>query len=76
MNTRHDAPHWLEVVDGQGLLPAKLLGPFPTEHLAARAQRGVMRLLNAARYTAAVLSQRELERRMSDKNSPSHHASP
>ena len=56
-------PHWIEVVDRQGLFPAKLLGPFATEHLAARTQRGVMRLLNAARYRAAVLSQQELEGR-------------
>ena len=59
-----DAPHWIAVVDARGQHPDKLLGPYATEQLAGRARRGVMRLLNASRYTAAVLSQRELECRL------------
>lgn len=55
--------HWLEIVDGQGLYPAKRLGPYATARLAGRAQRGVMRLLNARRYTVAVVSQQDLDGR-------------
>ena len=66
--------HWIEVVDGQGLFPVKRLGPFATERLAARAQRGVMRLLNAARYTAAVLSQQALDDRELAVTPPSESA--
>lgn len=63
MSTANDEAHWIEVVDGKGLFPAKLLGPYATARLADRAQRGVMRLLNVARYTAVVMSQRDLEGR-------------
>ena len=58
-----DEAHWVEVVDGTGLCPAKVLGPYATARLAGRAQRGVMRLLNAGRYTAAVVSQQDLDGR-------------
>jgi len=71
IGSRGDDLHWLEVVDGRGLFPVKLLGPFATERAAGRAQRGVMRLLNVARYTAAVLSQRELEGRDAPLTPPS-----
>ncbi|HEY8880338.1 MAG TPA: hypothetical protein VIN03_22400 [Roseateles sp.] len=62
-STANDEAHWIEVVDGKGLFPAKLLGPYATARLADRAQRGVMRLLNVRRYTAVVVSQRELDGR-------------
>jgi hypothetical protein len=59
----NDDAHWLEVVDGHGLYPVKLLGPYATARQADRAQRGVMRLLNVGRYTVAVVSQHDLEDR-------------
>lgn len=61
MRTCSEDSHWIAVVDGQGLYPVKILGPFADERVAARARLGVMRLLNVARYTAAVLSQQQLE---------------
>jgi len=67
MTTGNDGSHWLEVVDGQGLFPVKVLGPYATARLAGRAQRGVMRLLNVRRYSVAVLSQQDLERRSQRK---------
>jgi len=63
MPAGEDCTHWVEVVDGRGLLPVKMLGPYASEGLADRAQRGVMRLLNVARYSAAVVSQQALESR-------------
>jgi len=58
-----DDRHWIEIVDGQGLVPVKRLGPYATARLASRAHRCVVRHLNAARYSAAVVSQQELEGR-------------
>ena len=63
MATGNDEAHWVEVVDGRGQLPVQRLGPYASARLAQRAHRGVMRLLNAARYRAAVVSQRELDGR-------------
>lgn len=60
-----DDAHWVEVVDGMGCFPVKRLGPYASARLADRAHRGVMRLLNVQRYTAAVVSQRDLEARES-----------
>jgi hypothetical protein len=54
---------WLEIVDSQGLYPIKVMGPYATAHLADRAQRGVMRLLNVRRYSVAVVSQQALQDR-------------
>jgi hypothetical protein len=68
MDSAHDDRHWIEVVDRQGLLPVKRLGPYASARLAGRAQRGVMRLLNAARYGAVVVSQRDLESRRPGKD--------
>jgi hypothetical protein len=59
----NDDAHWLEVVDSQGLYPSKVIGPYATAHLADRAQRGVLRLLNVRRYSVAVVSQHELQGR-------------
>jgi hypothetical protein len=61
--TDNDDTHWIEVIDGQGLFPIKMLGPYATVRLAERARRGVMRLLNAARYHVAVVSQQDLDGR-------------
>lgn len=63
MATGNDDMHWIEVVDGRDLYPAKVLGPYATPRQADRASRGVLRLLNVGRYSVAVLSQRELEDR-------------
>lgn len=67
----HPPPHWIEVVDAKGFYPVKLLGPYATASLANRAQRGVMRLLNVARYTVAVVSQQDLEARKRSHESTS-----
>lgn len=48
------ASHWVEVIDGQGRFPTRWLGPYGNAAQAARACRGVLRLLNPARYTAVV----------------------
>lgn len=56
-------PHWVEVIDGQGRFPARLLGPYANAPQAGRACRAVLRLLNPARYTAWVRSQGELQTR-------------
>lgn len=48
--------HWLEVVDRRGLLPVQQLGPYASADLATRARRGVLRVLNAGRYTVAVVA--------------------
>lgn len=53
------ATHWVEVIDGQGCFPARWLGPYASAPEAARACRGVLRLLNPARYTAVVRWQAE-----------------
>lgn len=66
----HDETHWIEVVDGGGLYPVKMLGPYGTARLADRACRGVMRLLNVRRYSAAVVSQRELDGRQQRSGEP------
>ena len=63
MTDGNDDAHWIEVVDGEGVYPAKRLGPYATARLANRASRGVMRLLNVSRYSVAVMRQRELEER-------------
>ncbi|RTL34816.1 MAG: hypothetical protein EKK53_25275 [Burkholderiales bacterium] len=54
-----DAAHWIEVIDGQGCFPSRRLGPYASASQAARACRGVMRLLNPARYQAVVRTQGE-----------------
>lgn len=59
--TEAEGPHWVEVTDAQGRLPARLLGPYPSARQAGRACRGFLRLLNVARYTAVVRSQAELQ---------------
>ncbi len=61
MGTGSDKAHWVEVIDELGLFPVKRLGPYDSERLASRARRGVMRLLNAGRYRAAVVSPQQLE---------------
>ncbi len=63
MTTGNDDSHWIEIVDGEGLYPVKLLGPYASARLAARASRGVLRLLNVERYTVAVVSQHDLQGR-------------
>ena len=63
MTTGHDDAHWVEVVDDKGVFPIKRLGPYASAHLAGRAHRGVMRLLNTRRYSALVVSQRDLDER-------------
>lgn len=68
MSAGNDDRLWIEVVDGRGLLPMQRLGPYATQRLADRARRGVMRLLNAARYTATVVSQRDLEDERCEEN--------
>lgn len=54
------ATHWVEVIDGQGWFPARRLGPYASAPQAARACRGVLRLLNRARYTAVIRLQEEV----------------
>jgi len=66
MTTGNDDTHWLEVFDRMGQFPIKRLGPYASERLADRARRGVMRLLNVGRYSAAVVSQRDLDGRDRD----------
>lgn len=61
MTNGNDGAHWIEVVDGEGIYPVKRLGPYASARLAERASRGAMRLLNARRYTVAVLPQQELD---------------
>ncbi|MDR7268560.1 hypothetical protein J2X20_001189 [Pelomonas saccharophila] len=63
MTTGNDNTHWIEVVDGEGVYPVKRLGPYATARLADRASRGVLRLLNARRYTVAVVPQQAPEDR-------------
>ncbi|MDR7332858.1 hypothetical protein [Roseateles asaccharophilus] len=58
----HDV-HWIEVIDAQGIHRLERLGPYATALLGQRACRGVTRLLNTRRYTAAVVSQQDLESR-------------
>ncbi len=68
MTTGKNDAHWVEVVDGEGLYPVKMLDPYATSRLADKAHRGVMRLLNVGRYTVAVVSQQDLEgRKQSDE---------
>lgn len=57
---RTDTTHWVEVIDRQGCFPARWLGPYPSVQHAARACRGVLRLLNPARYTAVIRLQEEV----------------
>jgi hypothetical protein len=64
MAVGNEVAHWVEIVDGLGLFPVKTLGPYATADQADRARRGVMRLLNARRYTAAVVTQRDREERL------------
>lgn len=70
MTTGHEGAHWIEVVDGRGLLPVQMLGPYASARIAHRTHRGVMRLLNPGRYSAAVVSQRALEACGSTADSP------
>lgn len=49
-----EGPHWVEITDVLGRLPAQRLGPYASAVQASRACRGAMRVLNAARYTAVV----------------------
>lgn len=63
MKPAQNDPHWVQVVDGQKLYPVKMLGPYETQRLADKARRGVLRLLIVGRYTAAVVSQQDLDGR-------------
>jgi len=63
MTPGNDDRHWIAVTDGMGHYPVKLFGPYPTKRQADRAHRCFTRQINGARYSAAVVSQREVEGR-------------
>lgn len=63
MTDANEGTHWIEVVDGEGIYPAKRLGPYASARLADRAVRGVLRLLNARRYSVTIVSQQPLQAR-------------
>lgn len=44
------APHWIDIVDGQGQCPPWRLGPFADAREAQRIERGVRRLINLTRF--------------------------
>jgi hypothetical protein len=48
------APHWIEIVDGQGQCPPWRLGPFADAREAQRMERGVRRLINLGRFRVAL----------------------
>lgn len=47
-------PHWIEILDRQGLCPPWQLGPFAGAREAQRMARGVARLVNMARFSVRV----------------------
>lgn len=47
-------PHWIEIVDSLAQCPPWQLGPFAGAREAQRMARGVLRLVNAARFTVTV----------------------
>ena len=59
----NDDRHWIAVTDRAGHYPVKLFGPYPTKRQAERAHRCFTRQINGARYSAAVVSQGEVEGR-------------